>query len=227
MALKKQVAGGAALALVLTTLCGSAASAAVITQTMTATVSLGGGAGLDFAGFNATLGTLTDVTASLSGDVTISATITNDTGEPQLVSGAASGMVEVSGPGNLSFTTSYSPTCASAVGADGTAACHDTTSYGPTSQSGIAPLTDFIGGSVVISLRDKSTTRFKITDVIPGPLDCCSIGAPTGTDDATVTLQYTYRPIPESSTWAMMLLGLAGIGFVGYRRTRRAKPQAA
>jgi hypothetical protein len=33
--------------------------------------------------------------------------------------------------------------------------------------------------------------------------------------------------IPEPSTWAMMLLGFAGLGFVGYRQTiRRAKPQA-
>lgn len=33
--------------------------------------------------------------------------------------------------------------------------------------------------------------------------------------------------IPESSTWAMMLLGFIGLGFVGYRQTmRRAKPQA-
>jgi hypothetical protein len=27
--------------------------------------------------------------------------------------------------------------------------------------------------------------------------------------------------VPESSTWAMMLLGIAGLCFVGYRRTRR------
>jgi hypothetical protein len=26
--------------------------------------------------------------------------------------------------------------------------------------------------------------------------------------------------VPEASTWAMMLIGLAGIGFVGYRRSR-------
>jgi hypothetical protein len=37
----------------------------------------------------------------------------------------------------------------------------------------------------------------------------------------------TLATIPEPSTWAMMLLGFAGLGFVGYRRTRRAKPQAA
>jgi hypothetical protein len=29
-------------------------------------------------------------------------------------------------------------------------------------------------------------------------------------------------PVPESSTWAMMLLGFAGLGFAGYRRTRKA-----
>jgi uncharacterized protein (TIGR03118 family) len=29
--------------------------------------------------------------------------------------------------------------------------------------------------------------------------------------------------VPEPSTWAMMLLGFAGLGFLGYRRTRRAK----
>ena len=35
-------------------------------------------------------------------------------------------------------------------------------------------------------------------------------------------------PFPEPrSTWAMMLLGFAGCKFVGYRPTRRAKPQAA
>jgi autotransporter passenger strand-loop-strand repeat protein len=34
--------------------------------------------------------------------------------------------------------------------------------------------------------------------------------------------------VPEPSTWAMMLLGFAGLGFVGYRQaTRSAKPQAA
>jgi PEP-CTERM motif len=32
-----------------------------------------------------------------------------------------------------------------------------------------------------------------------------------------------YRAVPEPSTWAMMLLGLAGLGFMAYRR----KPFAA
>jgi hypothetical protein len=45
---------------------------------------------------------------------------------------------------------------------------------------------------------------------------------------ATVAAQsFTYRsaptltsPIPESSTWAMMILGFAGVGFIAYRRKR-------
>ena len=32
--------------------------------------------------------------------------------------------------------------------------------------------------------------------------------------------------VPEPSTWAMMLLGFAGIGFVGYRKTRRGNALA-
>ena len=30
-----------------------------------------------------------------------------------------------------------------------------------------------------------------------------------------------YSPVPEPSTWAMMLLGFAGLGFAGYRRRQK------
>ena len=30
-----------------------------------------------------------------------------------------------------------------------------------------------------------------------------------------------YSPVPEPSTWAMMLLGFAGLGFAGYRASRK------
>ena len=33
--------------------------------------------------------------------------------------------------------------------------------------------------------------------------------------------------VPEPSTWAMLVLGFAGLGLVGYRQTRGAKPPAA
>jgi hypothetical protein len=35
-----------------------------------------------------------------------------------------------------------------------------------------------------------------------------------------------YSPVPEPSTWAMMLLGFAGMGFVGYRARRAARASA-
>jgi hypothetical protein len=33
--------------------------------------------------------------------------------------------------------------------------------------------------------------------------------------------------VPEPTTWAMMLLGFAGLGFAGYRRTKQAVPEFA
>jgi PEP-CTERM motif len=29
--------------------------------------------------------------------------------------------------------------------------------------------------------------------------------------------------VPEASTWAMMLLGFVGVGFVGYRQSRNGR----
>jgi PEP-CTERM motif len=36
----------------------------------------------------------------------------------------------------------------------------------------------------------------------------------------------TVNAVPEPSTWAMMLICFAGLGFAGYRRTRRGAPVA-
>jgi hypothetical protein len=37
-----------------------------------------------------------------------------------------------------------------------------------------------------------------------------------------VTLSITGRVVPEPSTWGMMLVGFAGLGFAGYRARRSA-----
>jgi hypothetical protein len=42
-----------------------------------------------------------------------------------------------------------------------------------------------------------------------------------------VTLTNSVSGVPEPSTWAMMLLGLGGLGFAGYRRSRKAAALAA
>ena len=46
-----------------------------------------------------------------------------------------------------------------------------------------------------------------------------------GTFNATFSLSGAV--IPEPSTWAMMLLGFAGLGFAGYRHARQASAASA
>ena len=55
----------------------------------------------------------------------------------------------------------------------------------------------------------------------------------TGSDTLTIAAQtnpsewyvdtVSVSGVPESSTWAMMLLGFAGLGFVGYRQSRKGR----
>jgi PEP-CTERM motif-containing protein len=74
-----------------------------------------------------------------------------------------------------------------------------------------------------------------------GSFECLGWGCPTFTangvmptgfftndDGSTGTIRYidggfaAVSAVPEPSTWAMMLIGFAGIGLVAYRRQRRA-----
>jgi hypothetical protein len=61
---------------------------------------------------------------------------------------------------------------------------------------------------------------------LPGPFDLVSFsdGEIIGTATANLIpiLGSPTTPIPEPSTWAMMLLGFAGLGYAGYRRSRSA-----
>jgi PEP-CTERM motif len=50
-------------------------------------------------------------------------------------------------------------------------------------------------------------------------------GGPFPTFNAAFSLNGVL--VPEPSTWAMMLLGFAGLGFAGYRRARNARPANA
>ena len=59
------------------------------------------------------------------------------------------------------------------------------------------------------------------TDIVGPPVT----GGPAPTFNETFSL--TGAVVPEPSTWAMMLLGFAGLGFAGYCRTRKARPARA
>jgi hypothetical protein len=56
------------------------------------------------------------------------------------------------------------------------------------------------------------------TDIV-GP----DVGAPT----FNAAFSLSGALVPEPSTWAMMLLGFAGLGFAGYRQARKARPASA
>jgi hypothetical protein len=45
-----------------------------------------------------------------------------------------------------------------------------------------------------------------------------------GSADSSI-LGNAFSVVPEASTWAMMLIGFAGLGYAGYRRAR--EPRAA
>ncbi len=46
-------------------------------------------------------------------------------------------------------------------------------------------------------------------------------------DISSVNITVTSSPVPEPSTWAMMLIGFAGLGFAGWRATRTTTGAAA
>jgi hypothetical protein len=58
-----------------------------------------------------------------------------------------------------------------------------------------------------------------------GFVDVGPIGSLTLSDNYVGLVGLTL-PVPESSTWAMMLIGFAGLGFAGYRKAKTG-PQAA
>lgn len=61
-----------------------------------------------------------------------------------------------------------------------------------------------------------ATAVFKVNagDIV----DIQAIALPTGFSDSTVAITET---VPEPATWAMMMIGLAGLGYASWRTSRR------
>jgi subtilase-type serine protease len=60
---------------------------------------------------------------------------------------------------------------------------------------------------------------FFTLSVVPGTLV-------DGLNPEDLALSVTTTPVPEASTWVMMLAGFAGLGFVGYRASRKTRAAA-
>jgi hypothetical protein len=97
-----------------------------------------------------------------------------------------------------------------------TAFAKDGTILGSFSENGVST-TDNDGSAIFIGLLDTNADISKIT------FDLTS--APSGPNGpilefgiAAVDLTGSVSGVPEPSTWAMMILGFCGLGFMAYRR---------
>jgi hypothetical protein len=91
-------------------------------------------------------------------------------------------------------------------------AFYDTTSSNPTA---LAP-----GQSSLFIFLDTDATHYAKTAFV----DVASIGT---FFDSNEIATFAPSAVPELSTWAMMLAGFAGLGFAGYRTSRKSAEIAA
>jgi hypothetical protein len=80
---------------------------------------------------------------------------------------------------------------------------------------------DFVTGTSFINDR----VDFDLLSLSALPDQIIAVGPNSQIVNLQGTVTYDYTPavssVPEPSTWAMMLIGFAGIGFVTYRRTKK------
>lgn len=80
-----------------------------------------------------------------------------------------------------------------------------------------------VGLALGVGAAPASMVPIPAGDVIQSPEN---VAAPAVMDgDANVKGFIQKAAVPESSTWAMMLIGFAGFGFVACRFRRRPKPR--
>jgi hypothetical protein len=80
--------------------------------------------------------------------------------------------------------------------------------------------TGYTSGSFISGSATYDSTTIAGLDLTPGTY---TYTWGTGPDaDSLVVNIGTVSPVPEASTWAMMLLGFAGIGFMAYRKRKSA-----
>ena len=115
-------------------------------------------------------------------------------------------------------------------------------SYGTAVVAGNAPIQQFSVTLSQAAIDDLNAAAHSQTDnrfVIGGSL--LSISAPFANEQlfaifgpqaaltpaAYLTLETSVAAVPEPATWAMMILGFAGVAFVAYRRKSKSAPMTA
>jgi hypothetical protein len=73
------------------------------------------------------------------------------------------------------------------------------------------------GSAIFLGLLDSTADIFKVTYTLDSATFAQNYFAV-----GTVDLAGPVAAVPEPSTWTMMILGFAGLGFLGYRRSRKS-----
>jgi hypothetical protein len=102
-------------------------------------------------------------------------------------------------------------------------------------EPGTDALSDIVGvpnnGTVAFISDAADFTQFTNVSTFAetaSPLDVSILlSAGARADGFTASFQSDLNAVPEPSTWAMMLLGFAGLGYAGYRRARQTRTLAA
>jgi PEP-CTERM motif len=100
---------------------------------------------------------------------------------------------------------------------------------GTTTGTGRADLSEVLSNGVSLTLTSPGATSavFSAIRSLGVIKDQSDFAGSAGSADSSILGNAFSTAAPEPSTWAMMLLGFAGLGFVGYRRTRpRAQSQS-
>lgn len=92
--------------------------------------------------------------------------------------------------------------------------------YTSTNGSAFALVGTYLNGSpFTIGSNDTITIPFGVTTLYLGFADASGFQGPSGYyQDNAGSLQVTISAVPEPTTWAMMLLGFCGLGFLAYRK---------
>jgi PEP-CTERM motif len=194
------------------------------TETVGASFGFNGPPTFALPAFDPALGTLTGVELEVDSFNVVEIDVFSLQDEPQAFTATANVNLDIIGPDGANvggtgfgefFGTSggFVSTVDQIVFVDlsGTVSALDVNAY-----EGASPLE--------ISYSWSAGTNYSVT-----PSDTLSAGGFTQ-GSANFSVVYTYTPtapVPEPSTWAMMLVGFAGLGFLGWRGSRKPVGRAA